>query len=108
MQHELPNNVILIEDNIFDVSEGGKRWIQVDLEKHNIQLRGHKLVAATLQWVQGKRGKPLLGKYYSFDIPATLSNPLPHTVVYRGASQGKRQALRANMSFYCNATCYEE
>lgn len=102
VENDLPNNLLLKDDIIFDVKDEQLGWVKIDLKKYNILLEGKNKVAVTLQWIESKQAR----KRNFFSIP--LSYPsIGHTLVYRNKSQAEWKAHNGNLSMYFTADCYD-
>ncbi|WP_046243785.1 carboxypeptidase-like regulatory domain-containing protein [Hymenobacter terrenus] len=99
----LPNSIISNEDILFDISDRGVGWLKIDLRKYNILLEKRDKVAVTLQYISGESiyRKPI------FTIPGTFPAPF-HTTLHRSKSQDKWDTLKANLSLYFTALCYDK
>lgn len=101
VKNDLPDT-LLINDNItFDVQQGRQTWINVDLTKYNIYLKGTDKIAVTIQWLKSETGDD---PKKSFNVAAVPSSS--KSILFRDKSQSQWLKVGGNLSFNVTADCF--
>lgn len=96
----LPDQPLLRQDVRFDVTQP-RGWVRVDLSPYQVQLKGQREVAVTIQWLQSEAQE---GTPKAFGVSAV---PTPgHSILTRNKSQAAWQQKSGYLSFYLTADSY--
>jgi hypothetical protein len=97
----LPTDLIVQKDIIFEIKDHYLGWFKVDLEPYDIYLKQHvEEIAVTIQWLESVK-KDEKSKYFAL---STAASPL-HTAYFREKAMDSWTTSDQNFSFYLNAKC---
>ncbi|OKS88695.1 carboxypeptidase-like regulatory domain-containing protein [Mucilaginibacter polytrichastri] len=104
VKDNLPDTLIIKDDILFDVEQMRQQWVNVDLSKYQIYLKGLDQVAITIQWLKSEPGDDPAKK--SFNISAVPSSS--KSILFRDKSQSGWLKIGGYLSLNVTADCFKE
>lgn len=101
IENDLPTELIIDKNIIFEIKDGFLGWFKVDLKPYDIYFEEETgNIAVTIQWVESVK-KDEKSKYFSI---STAASPLD-TAYFRDKAMGSWAKSDQSFSFYLNAMC---
>ena len=101
IEDNLPTDLIVEKDIIFEIKDSYLGWFKVDLEPYKIYLKEDiEEVAVTIQWLESVK-KDKKSKYFAI---STAASPL-NTAYFREKAMDIWTKSDQSFSFYLNAMC---
>jgi len=101
IESDLPTELIIDKNIIFEIKDGFLGWFTVDLKPYNIYFEKETGdIAVAIQWVESVK-KDKKSKYFSI---STAASPLD-TAYFRDKAMGTWVKSNQSFSFYLNTMC---
>ncbi len=101
IENDLPTELIIDKNIIFEIKDGFLGWFRVDLKPYDIYFEEETgNIAVTIQWVESIK-KDKKSKYFSI---STAASPLD-TAYFRDKAMDSWTKSDQSFSFYLNAMC---
>ncbi|WP_339917649.1 carboxypeptidase-like regulatory domain-containing protein [Yeosuana marina] len=101
IENELPTDLIVKKNLIFEIKDNFLGWFKVDLEPYDIYLKEDiEEVAVTIQWLESVKTNKK-SKYFAISTSASPT----HTAYSRDKAMDSWNKSGQNLSFYLNAMC---
>lgn len=101
IENDLPTEILVNKNIIFEITKGQTGWISVDLKPYDIYLEETTgEIGVTIQWVESEKWNE---KSKFFSISANKS-PL-RTILIRDKSMGSWKKEKAGLSLYLDSMC---
>lgn len=97
----LPSDLLLSKDIIFEIKDGFLGWFKADLKPYNIFIdKENEEVAVTIQWLESKKIEEK-SKYFAISIAKSPTS----TFYYREKGMDSWTKSNSSLSFYLNGLC---
>ena len=101
IKDNLPSDLLLSKDIIFEIKDGFLGWFKVDLKPYDIYIdKENEEFAVTIQWLESKKIEEK-SKYFAISIAKSPTS----TFYYREKGMDSWTKSNSSLSFYLNGMC---